>query len=187
MDGAEFEYPLNNGSIDADLFGGLPTIRSRQVLVAPKKEESFIKKHGVLIGLLLLLLAILAAGALFFRAHYMAQPSPFAVDIANVADPDARADLIEWQRLWQMARRPTIREVLKNIVTDATTTSSSSSSSSSQANGTRQRGAPPGMDMADDDFRTEDPPEDRVQQMDDRLITLVGGGAVDSDPNFGDD
>ena len=118
---------------DADLFGGgigssggygrpaagLDLFPSYQGSIAPPSSggaRHFIHSHATALSLALLVIAIAVAAILVMIARRKRASGPYSAGIEKIENQERRDDMKEYQYLWRLARRPSVKSMLNDVL-----------------------------------------------------------------------
>jgi hypothetical protein len=155
-------FPMpQSGLTGSDFFPPYPTA---QPPVLPQVKSSgaigFCKNNAGTIAIMVLVIAMFVAGYMVWQARRKEScGGPFGREIAQIQEPGRREDMKEWQYMYMLARRESVKNMLREVL-QANVASSGPMPTSS---GPMPQTPPP---QNDDTF------------------TVVDGGASQADPNF---
>jgi hypothetical protein len=136
---------------------------------------NFCKKNATVLSIFVLVLALAVAGFMVWQARKKASGTkgPFSADIEKIQDSERREDMKEWQYLWQLARRASVKQMLREVISNNVQhpqplTNSGGGSGPSEGRVVKAHGIPPL------------PKNTTHQTASGNSFTLVGGG----DPDF---
>lgn len=128
---------------------------------------AFFKRNATMLSVLALLAALAVGAFMVWRArkHVGMAQGPFGADIAKVQDVERREDAKEWQYLLQLARRASVKAVLRDVLARQLSSDAS----------TEGTGRPP---------MPKENASQSATQSGATEFTMVDGGATHNDPLF---